>query len=124
MIAISRRAFLATPLLTGESPIVRLEGWMLASAPESRRAVLDCLRRIREQDSSIHAWVRLNSTLNPVAGPLAGIPFGVKDVIDARGLVCEFGSPLYKGHKPSKDAAVVASLKGLGAIVLGKTHTA
>ena len=90
MIALSRRAFLASPLLAGENPIVRLEDWMLASAPERQRAVLDCLRRIREQDSSIHAWVQLNSNLKPVAGPLAGIPFGVKDVIDARGLVCEF----------------------------------
>ena len=93
-------------------------------APERQRAAQDCLRRIREQDSSIHAWVQVNPHPKPVKGPLAGIPFGVKDVIDVRGLVCELGSPLYKGHKPSKDAAVVARLKGLGAIVLGKTHTA
>lgn len=124
VIPLSRRAFLVSPLLACENPMVRLEDWMLMGAPERQRTARDCLRRIRELDSSIHAWVQVNPYSKAVAGPLAGIPFGVKDVIDVRGLVCELGSPLYRGRKPSKDAAVVARLKGLGAIVLGKTHTA
>jgi aspartyl-tRNA(Asn)/glutamyl-tRNA(Gln) amidotransferase subunit A len=58
-----------------------------------------------------------------LAGPLHGIPIGVKDIIDVAGLATEAGSPLLKGRVAERDAPVVARLRAAGAIVLGKTVT-
>ncbi|HET7038039.1 MAG TPA: amidase [Thermomicrobiaceae bacterium] len=55
--------------------------------------------------------------------PLQGIPFGVKDIIDVRGLPTEAGFAPYAGRRAARDAAIVAQLRALGAIPLGKTHT-
>ena len=56
-------------------------------------------------------------------GPLSGIPFGAKDIMETRGLSTEYGSAIYKGRLGSTDAAIVTSLRRRGAILLGKTHT-
>jgi Asp-tRNA(Asn)/Glu-tRNA(Gln) amidotransferase A subunit family amidase len=56
-------------------------------------------------------------------GPLHGLPFGVKDLEETAGLVTTFGSELYRGHVPARDADPVARLKRAGGIVLGKTNT-
>ncbi|GAA3188126.1 MULTISPECIES: amidase [Streptomyces] len=56
-------------------------------------------------------------------GPLHGIPFGLKDLIDAAGLATAAGSRVRAGHRASTDSAVAARLAGAGAVLLGKTHT-
>jgi len=56
-------------------------------------------------------------------GVLSGIPFGVKDIIETRGLSTELGSPIYKGRIGASDAAIVRDIRQRGAILLGKTHT-
>ena len=57
-------------------------------------------------------------------GPLAGIPVGIKDLEDARGLVTTFGSKLHADDPPAvEDSALVARLKAAGCIVVGKTNT-
>jgi aspartyl-tRNA(Asn)/glutamyl-tRNA(Gln) amidotransferase subunit A len=57
-------------------------------------------------------------------GPLHGIPVGIKDVIDVRGLPTRANSPSRADIAPaSADATVVAHLRAAGAIVLGKLHT-
>ena len=40
-------------------------------------------------------------------GPLAEIPFGVKDIVEAKGMATEYGSPLYKGRVGNEDAAII-----------------
>jgi Asp-tRNA(Asn)/Glu-tRNA(Gln) amidotransferase A subunit family amidase len=82
-----------------------------------------CLEWIREIEPSIHAWVRVEPQPAVSDGPLSGVPFGVKDIIDTGGLATEYGSPLYAGRMPAADAAIVARLRGLGAILVGKTQT-
>ena len=57
-------------------------------------------------------------------GPLAEIPFGVKDIIETKGLSTEYGSPIYKGRIGTTDAAIVRELRRRGGILLGKTQTA
>jgi amidase len=57
------------------------------------------------------------------AGPLAGVPVGIKDVTQVAGLRTTFGSPLYQDHVPVEDAVVVQRLRAAGAIILGKTNT-
>lgn len=53
--------------------------------------------------------------------PLFGIPFGVKDNIDAAGLATTAACPAF-GYRPSEDAAVVARLQAAGALLIGKTN--
>ncbi len=55
-------------------------------------------------------------------GPLAGLPFGVKDLDDAAGLPTTFGSKPFRNNIPQEDSVQVARLKAAGAIVLGKTN--
>jgi len=59
----------------------------------------------------------------PPAGPLHGIPVGVKDVFDTAGVATTASSPMLAGRVPRRDAAAVARLRAAGAIVLGKTRT-
>jgi aspartyl-tRNA(Asn)/glutamyl-tRNA(Gln) amidotransferase subunit A len=56
-------------------------------------------------------------------GPLAGIPIGVKDLEDVKGMVTSFGSIPYKNNVAQQDSIQVARLKSAGAIVVGKTNT-
>jgi len=57
-------------------------------------------------------------------GPMAGIPFLVKDIEDVEGLPTTFGSRLYASARPAaRDGLIVSRLKALGAIVVGKTNT-
>ena len=88
------------------------------------------LDRIAVRDGAIGAFVHVaaDSALKEAAagaqGRLAGIPFGVKDVLDTANMPTEHGSALYSGHVPPFDAGSVARLRRAGAIVLGKTATA
>ena len=98
--------------------------------------VSDLFQRIDQFDSQIQAWVRLDrdrarasaAELDVRAArdeflPLHGVPFGVKDIIDVAGLPTGAGFPPYHDRIATSDAAIVARLKALGAIPLGKTHT-
>jgi Asp-tRNA(Asn)/Glu-tRNA(Gln) amidotransferase A subunit family amidase len=107
-----------------ESPRMEtLTEWLRADREARKRSMEDCLRRIRELEPSIHAWVQVKPE-NPTAeGPLSGIPFGAKDIIETQGMATEYGSPLYKGRIGSADAAIIREMRGRGAILLGKTVT-
>ena len=56
-------------------------------------------------------------------GPLAGVPFSVKDLIFTGGVRTTLGSPLYSDLVPGEDDIVVERMKAAGAIMLGKTNT-
>ncbi|PYJ73481.1 MAG: amidase [Verrucomicrobia bacterium] len=73
-------------------------------------------------DSSIHAWVHVLPQRPTGNGKLSEIPFGVKDIIETRGLATEYGSPIYKGRIGTADAAIVRDLRQHGGILLGKTQ--
>jgi amidase len=73
----------------------------------------------RKQAQAIEAAVMRGEP----AGPLAGLPIGIKDVTLTAGIRTTYGSPLYRDHIPQEDAEVVTRLKTAGAIVLAKTNT-
>jgi len=132
MPSIDRRAFLAgIPAVLSAArqswaQTSRLETftqWKTAPPAERAAGIKACLDRIRELDPKIQAWVHVLPQPALDDGPLAGIPFGAKDIMETRGLSTEYGSPIYKGRLGSTDAAVVTSLRRRGAILLGKTHT-
>ena len=119
-------------------------GENLLSASEARSALeagemssesltRDCLARIEARDPEIEAWAFVDPELAleqarardgaAKAGPLHGVPVGVKDVLDTADMPTEYGSPIHKGHRPSGDSAIVAALRRAGAVILGKTRT-
>jgi aspartyl-tRNA(Asn)/glutamyl-tRNA(Gln) amidotransferase subunit A len=55
-------------------------------------------------------------------GPLAGVPFGVKDLEDAVGMVTSYGSVPFADHPPAtRDSVMVGRMRGAGGIPVGKT---
>ena len=56
------------------------------------------------------------------AGPLAGVPTGVKDLICTQGITTASGSHAYADYVPEHDDVVVERIKAAGAIVIGKTQ--
>ncbi|MBM4542786.1 amidase [Rhodococcus hoagii] len=56
-------------------------------------------------------------------GPLAGVPFTVKDLIATAGVRTTAGSRALAGNVPAADAPAVAAMKRAGAILVGKTNT-
>lgn len=92
------------------------------------------LGRIDALDPAIQAWERVDregalsaarlrerEAAEGVAGPLHGVPVGLKDIIRAAGLPTTNGSPLFRDFVADRDATVVARLRRAGAIILGKT---
>jgi Asp-tRNA(Asn)/Glu-tRNA(Gln) amidotransferase A subunit family amidase len=117
--------FAAAMGATEQSP--RLETftqWLKASRKERQLALQPCLDRIRAMDPSIHAWVQVMPEKPTGNGALSEIPFGVKDIIETRGLATEYGSPVYKGRIGTADAAIVRDMRQRGGILLGKTQAA
>src|ERR1035438_5936528 len=96
----------------------------LSSGEKTPRDLLEiCRRRIAAGDPDVQAWVEV-SPQDPLAdGLLDGIPFGVKDIFETRGLATEFGSALYAGRQGTIDAPIVTALRRAGAVLLGKTRT-
>lgn len=74
-------------------------------------AVLDSAKKAEEQ-------VAAGKDL----GPLHGLPFGVKDMIDVAGLPTTFGSEVFVDNIATKDSQIVAQMRMAGAIPLGKTN--
>jgi Asp-tRNA(Asn)/Glu-tRNA(Gln) amidotransferase A subunit family amidase len=127
---IDRRTFLVTAAAIGTRAFAaaspRLEtfsDWLNASPKTRELALQPLVERIRAADTSIHAWLQIQPEPATGSGLLNGIPIGVKDVIETRGLATEYGSAIYKGRIGTADAAIVRDLRQRGAIVLGKTHT-
>ena len=56
-------------------------------------------------------------------GALAGVPVGVKDIIDTRDMPTECNSAIYAGRRPETDADCVAAVRKASGIVFGKTVT-
>jgi Asp-tRNA(Asn)/Glu-tRNA(Gln) amidotransferase A subunit family amidase len=96
------------------------------------RAVLDlCAKAIAAREAEIGAFAALDldaagraaEGTGLAATPLRGLPVGIKDIYDTADLPTEYGSPIYAGHRPSADAAMVALVKRAGGLVIGKTVT-
>jgi Asp-tRNA(Asn)/Glu-tRNA(Gln) amidotransferase A subunit family amidase len=95
--AIDRRTFLFAGVAAAMGSTVQephletLTEWLSASREARRLALPSCLDRIRVMDVSIHAWVQVLPQRNTGDGPLSEVPFGVKDVMETRGLSTEYG---------------------------------
>lgn len=96
------------------------------------------LSRIEARDGTINAFVTVDAegartqaaeldahlaVTGDVAGPLHGLPIGIKDIFRTAGLRTTYGAQSFADHVPTSDALHVRRLRAAGAIVLGKTNT-
>jgi allophanate hydrolase len=135
----------STPSPPSSEPIVcadPLGDWLAdaARAPDPIARVGDALHGLRARhwgDNPV--WIarvdaagldaqlaRLRERLQDAGGdasalPLLGVPFAVKDNIDAAGFGTTAGCPAF-AYRPEQDAPVVARLRAAGAIVFGKSN--
>lgn len=96
-----------------------------------------CLERIEALEPEVQAWAWLDPDharaqarrlddwrrSGRAIGPLHGLPVGLKDIIDTKGIPTENGTPIDGGRVPAKDAWITTRLRAAGAIILGKTVT-
>jgi Asp-tRNA(Asn)/Glu-tRNA(Gln) amidotransferase A subunit family amidase len=106
-------------------------------AISSEQLVAACLARICEAEPQVQAWQHLDPAhalaqaralderhrQGESAGPLHGVPVGIKDIIDTSDMPTEDGTTLHSGRAPDRDAAVVAMVRAAGAVIMGKTVT-
>src|ERR1700752_3855086 len=96
----------------------------------------ECLDAIATHNPTLNAFVHLDADLARVTaervdarvaagqdpGPLAGGPFGVKDLEDCAGMPTSHGSLLFKGRPAvAEDSVHVARLRAAGGVPVGKT---
>jgi Asp-tRNA(Asn)/Glu-tRNA(Gln) amidotransferase A subunit family amidase len=65
---------------------------------------------------------RVDPADEPRPGPLSGRSLAVKDLLDTAGIRTTYGSSLYAGHVPERNATAVQRLLDAGAVLVGKTH--
>lgn len=116
---------------------VALRDRLAAGAISAETLVAACLDRIAEAEPQVQAWAWLDGAAaleqaraldrarvaGRTIGPLHGLPVGLKDIIDTRGIPTECGLASEARRVPTDDAWIVARLKGAGAVIMGKTVT-
>ncbi len=92
--------------------------------------------RIEADDPLIHAWLALDrdyalaqaANIDQLAAngaplpALAGVPFGIKDVLSVQGFPATAGSKILAGYRPPYNATVIERLNAAGAVLLGKLN--
>jgi len=96
-----------------------------------------CLDRVQALDGRLHAFVHLTEerALNEARtaetaimrhgpkGPLHGIPIGLKDIVDTKGIPTTCQSKLLQDNIPDTDATCAEKLAAAGTVLMGKTTT-
>ncbi len=75
--------------------------------------------RARDEAKAAERELRAGTT----RGPLHGLPVTIKDLIETEGIPTTYGSPIYRGNVPNRDATVVRRLREAGAVIVGKATT-
>lgn len=125
------------------SDITNLSATDLSAAIHARRiacrvVMQACLDRIARINPGLNAIVSLRDAETLMAeaeaadreldagisrGFLHGMPFAIKDLSEAKGIRCTYGSPLYRDFVPDFDDIHVERIRAAGAIIIGKTNT-
>ena len=116
------------------SPVTHLSHWIQTKQISSERLTKIYLERIRRFNPTLrcvitvteeHALAQARQADKEIAagkyrGPLHGIPYGVKDLLDTAGIATTYGAEPFKDRVPTKDSAVVHRLSEAGAVLVGK----
>jgi Asp-tRNA(Asn)/Glu-tRNA(Gln) amidotransferase A subunit family amidase len=116
------------------SPVSHLSHWVRTRKLSSVRLTTIYLARIKRFDPQLRCIITLLETqalaqaaqadreiaAGKYRGPLHGIPFGVKDLLDTAGIPTTYGAEPFRHRVPSEDATVVKRLNEAGAVLLAK----
>ena len=116
------------------APVTRLSRWIETRALTSERLTGIYLDRIRRFDPRLRAIITLTADQAMVEarradaeiaagryrGPLHGIPYGVKDLLDTAGVATTYGAEPFRNRVPNADSTVVARLRAAGAVLIAK----
>jgi len=116
------------------APVTRLSRWIETRKLTSDRLTRIYLARIERFDPKLrciitltrdHALARAKMADAEIGagkyrGPLHGIPYGVKDLLDTANIATTYGAEPFKDRVPAADSAVVARLDNAGAVLIAK----
>jgi len=116
------------------APVTKLSRWIEKRALTSERLTNIYLDRIARFDSKLHCIITLTRdhaleqakradaeiAAGKYRGPLHGIPWGVKDLVDTAGIATTYGAEPFKNRVPSADAPLVKRLNDAGAVLIAK----
>jgi len=116
------------------APVSRLSRWIESRKLSSTRLTRIYLDRIERFNPKVNAIITL--TMDPALaraaqadreiaagkyrGPLHGIPYGVKDLLDTAGIATTWGAEPFRNRVPAEDSTVVRRLDAAGAVLLAK----
>jgi Asp-tRNA(Asn)/Glu-tRNA(Gln) amidotransferase A subunit family amidase len=116
------------------APVTQLARWIESRQLSSERLTNIYLERIARLDPKIrsvitvtkdHALARAKTADAEIAagkyrGPLHGVPYGVKDLLDTKGILTTYGAEPFRNRVPSADSVVVRRLDEAGAVLVAK----
>ena len=116
------------------APVTQLARWVEARVLTSERLTgiyLDRLERFGPKLRCVitltrdHALKQARQADQQIArgqyrGPLHGIPWGAKDLIDTAGIATTYGAEPFRDRVPTQDATVVSRLNDAGAVLVAK----
>jgi Asp-tRNA(Asn)/Glu-tRNA(Gln) amidotransferase A subunit family amidase len=116
------------------APVTQLSRWIESRALTSTRLTNIYLERIARLNPRINAIITLTKehalaraaladkeiAAGKYRGPLHGIPYGVKDLMDTAGIATTYGAEPFKDRVPKEDSAVVRRLNAAGAVLIAK----
>ena len=116
------------------SPVTRLSNWIEQRKLTSQRLTQIYLERLERFNPNLRCVITLTRELalaqarkadeeiaaGKYRGPLHGIPWGAKDLLDTAGIPTTYGAEPYRNRVPSEDAAVVKRLHDAGAVLVAK----
>ncbi len=116
------------------APLIKLSRWIEQRKLTSERLTQIYLKRIERFDPKLRCIITLTKDLafaqakkadaeiaaGKYRGPLHGIPWGGKDLLDTAGIRTTYGAEPYRDRVPTADAAVVRRLHDAGAVLLAK----
>jgi Asp-tRNA(Asn)/Glu-tRNA(Gln) amidotransferase A subunit family amidase len=116
------------------SPVTHLSRWIEQKTLTAERLTTIYLRRIEQFDPKLRCVITLTKDValaqakradaeiaaGRYRGPLHGIPFGVKDLLDTAGIATTYGAEPFRNRVPAADAPVVHRLNEAGAVLIAK----
>ena len=116
------------------APVTSLSQWIKSRQITSERLTEIYLSRLQKFDPKLHCVITLTRehalqqaraadqeiAAGKYRGPLHGIPWGAKDLLDTAGIPTTYGAEPYRNRVPGKDAAVTARLNDAGAVLIAK----
>ncbi|MGB2665188.1 MAG: amidase [Candidatus Acidiferrum sp.] len=116
------------------APVTKLSRWIEHKKLSSERLTQIYLRRIAQYNPELRCVITLTRELalqqareadaeiaaGRYRGPLHGIPWGGKDLLDTAGIPTTYGAEPYRNRIPDQDAAVVKRLNDAGAVLIAK----